>query len=309
MEPWKILVGRMKELATDVIEHLPQIGFALFFLVLTAIVAKLAVVIFRKAISRTKLRPALVEVFTKLISIIIWIMGTMIAATILFPTLTPGNLLAGLGIGSIAIGFAFKDIFENFVAGIFILLREPMRIGDFVECEGVEGYVETITLRDTYIRRTDGQLVLVPNAMLFTNPVFVLTDRAQRRTSIICGVAYGEDVDEARDVIEEAVKSVRSVETGRGVQIFAKEFSSSSVDFEITWWTGSKPVEIRQSRDSVVAAIKRALDDAGIEIPFPYRTLTFKEPLALDASDQAGQAAKKAEPRTKEDASEKETSD
>ena len=71
----------------------------------------------------------------------------------------------------------------------------------------------------------------------------------------------------------------------RPVQIFAREFNSSSIDFEVTWWTGSKPVDERRSRDEVVAAVKRALDEAGIEIPFPYRTLTFKEPLSLSRGE------------------------
>ena len=65
------------------------------------------------------------------------------------------------------------------------------------------------------------------------------------------------------------------------IRIFAQEFADSSINFEVTWWTKSKPVDIRTSRDEVIAAIKRALDDAGIEIPFPYRTLTFPEPLEL----------------------------
>ena len=159
-----------------------------------------------------------------------------------------------------------------------------MRLNDHVECEGVDGQVEKITIRDTYIRRTDGQLVLVPNAMLFKNPVYILTDRPQRRTTIICGVAYGENVDEARKVIEAAVKGVDSVDQSRPVQIFAQAFGSSSIDFEVTWWTGSKPVEVRRSRDAVVAAVKAALDAAGIEIPFPYRTLTFKHPLSIATS-------------------------
>ena len=277
----------MSELAASLVARLPHIVIAIFFIVLTAVVSRISVYIFRKAIRRTSLRPALVDVLGKLLAIVIWIIGLLIAATILFPDLTPGNLLAGLGLGSIAIGLAFKDIFENFLAGLFILLREPMRIGDFVECNDVDGVVEKITLRDTYIRRSDGQLVLVPNGMLFTNPVFVVTDQALRRITVICGVAYGEDVDEARSVIEKAVEAVPSVDKSKGVQIFAREFASSSIDFEVTWWTGSKPLEERRSRDEVVAAVKRALDEAGIEIPFPYRTLTFKEPLRTQHMEDA----------------------
>ena len=203
----------------------------------------------------------------------------MKAAVIVFPDFTPAKLLTVIGLGSIAIGFAFKDIFENFLAGILILFREPFQIKDFIECEGMEGFVEDINIRDTNIRRVDGQRIVIPNAMLFKNPVKVRTDLDRRRVTVMCGVAYGEDVDEARQVIYEAVDKLDSVDSDKKVQIFAQAFGASSIDFEVTWWTGSSPLEIRQSRDEVVASVKRALDDAGIEIPFPYRTLTFKEPL------------------------------
>ncbi|MEM6325132.1 MAG: mechanosensitive ion channel family protein, partial [Pseudomonadota bacterium] len=165
-----------------------------------------------------------------------------------------------------------------------VLLREPFRIGDHIECDGVEGKVETITIRDSHIRQTDGQLVVVPNAQLFQNPVTVRTDQDIRRTSIICGIAYGEDVDAARDVIAEAVRKVDLVRDDvRDIQVFAHAFGASSIDFEITWWTGSQPLDIRSSRDRVVAAVKAALDQAGIEIPFPYRTLTVNGPIPVQS--------------------------
>lgn len=235
---------------------------------------------------RFRFRRNLVDVLRMLAACGIWLAGLLIALTIVFPTITPGRALTTLGLGSVAVGFAFKDTFENFLAGILILLREPFKIGDYVECDDVEGQVEEITIRDTRIRRTDGQLVVMPNHELFQNAVTVRTDQELRRTTIICGVAYSEDVDEARAVIEEAVRKVDSVRNDvKDVQVFAKAFGASSIDFEVTWWTGSRPVDIRASRDQVVAAVKAALDEAGIEIPFPYTTLTFKEPLPLRRAD------------------------
>ena len=281
MRPLDIIVERLRAIADGFVVLLPQMAVALIVTLITWALAKVLSFVYRRAMARSSLRRSLVDVLQRLISISIWLTGLLVAATIMLPGLTPSELIAGLGIGSLAIGLAFKDIFENFLAGILILLREPMRLGDFVEVEGVDGHVVRITIRDTYIRRTDGQLVLVPNAMLFKNPVYVLTDQTLRRATVICGIAYGEDVDAARGVIEDAVKSVDSVDRSKPVQIFAQAFGESSIDFEVTWWTGSKPVEIRRSRDQVVAAVKRALDEAGIEIPFPYRTLTFKEALPI----------------------------
>ena len=100
------------------------------------------------------------------------------------------------------------------------------------------------------------------------------------------------NVDESRAVIEKAVQGCDSVEKDdKPIQIFAQAFGASSIDFEVTWWTGSTPLDIRQSRDKVISAIKRALDDAGIEIPFPYRTLTFKEPLPINSGEKPAEEA------------------
>lgn len=281
MEPLQIIVEQLRDGAAALLAHLPQVMFALVVLLVTWAVSRVTGALSVKLLSRWRMRRSLVDVVDKLFSITIWLGGLMLAATIAFPTLTPGKIVTAIGLGSIAIGFAFKDIFENFIAGVLILFREPFRLQDFIQCEDLEGYVEEITIRDTHIRQTDGQRVVIPNAMLFKNPVIVRTDREIRRTTITCGVAYGEDVTQSRTVIQEAVEGLDSVRKDEGVQVFAQAFGSSSIDFEVTWWTGSRPVDIRRSRDEVVAAVKAALDQAGIEIPFPYRTLTFKEPLTV----------------------------
>lgn len=282
MEPLNILVNQLQGIARGAVEVMPQLLIALVIVVITYAFAKLAKSISKRILQKTKLRKSLINLLILFSSITIWIIGLMIAAIIAFPGLTPTKMLAGLGIGSVAIGFAFKDIFENFLAGIIILLRKEMRINDVIACEGYEGTVESILVRETHIRQPDGELVILPNSMLFKNPLTIRTDIEQRRTTIICGVAYGENVDNARSVIKEAVTACKTViSDSRPVQIFANEFANSSINFEVTWWTGSKPVNIRESRDEVIAAVKSALDKSGIEIPFPYRTLTFNQPIRV----------------------------
>jgi len=286
MDALDIFVGRLRDMWHGTLAVLPQLGIALVVVLLTALLAAVVRAVSRRVLRRARLRESLKRLLVLLASLATWTLGLMFAALIAFPNLTPTKMLAGLGIGSVAIGFAFKDIFENFLAGIIILLRREMRIGDYVHCEGLEGQVEEILVRETHIRQTDGQLVIVPNSMLFKNPLTIRTDLDLRRTTIICGVAYGEDVDQAREVIRTAVEGCSTViKNGWPIQVFAQAFADSSINFEVAWWTRSRPVDIRRSRDEVVAAIKRALDDAGIEIPFPYRTLTFREPLTLAQAD------------------------
>ncbi|MAB25049.1 mechanosensitive ion channel family protein [Pseudomonas neustonica] len=286
INPLTILKDQLNSALTSFIESAPQLIAALAFLFFTWLIKVIVVKVFIKATTRSGLRPSLQEALRKIIVIGIWGIGILIAAMIAMPGLTPTKLLAGLGIGSIAIGLAFKDTFENLLAGLLLLMREPMRIDDYIECEDVEGQIKHISIRDTYIRRTDGVLTIVPNGYLYSNPLRILTDQTSRRITIQCGVGYGEDVDESREVIRAAVEGVGAVNKDKPVQVFAQGFGASSIDFEVTWWTQSKPVDIRESRDQVVAAIKRALDEAGIEIPFPQRTLTFSGPVPFAGKDQ-----------------------
>ena len=271
------------------VRALPGLAIALIVLLVTWIVARFAARIADLLIGKTDVRPSLKNLIDTLVRLVIWIVGIMIAAIVVMPGLTPASLFAGLGIGAVAIGFAFQDIFENFMAGVLIMLREKMRIGDIIECEGIVGKVEHITLRETHVRKLSGEVTLVPNSMLFKNPVEILTDEVKRRHEVVVGVSYDTNLDHAADVIRRAVEGVEEVDSEKSLDIFAQEFNASSVDFLVRWWAGSTPRSGWESKDKVVRAIKAGLDDAGIEIPFPYVTHTFKEkiPLGKDVGEAA----------------------
>ncbi|MEO1020717.1 MAG: mechanosensitive ion channel family protein [Pseudomonadota bacterium] len=140
------------------------------------------------------------------------------------------------------------------------------------------------------MRKRSGELVLLPNSFLFKNPVEIQTDRKWPRISTVVGVAYSENVDTSRDVIQKAVEELETV-ADQPVQVFATEFNSSSIDFMVRWWTESTPIGEHRSRDQVVVTIKAALDDAGIEIRFPYRPLNCNEPLKSKTARPRGRSA------------------
>lgn len=267
------------------IEHMPYLIAGVLALFFTWGIASLFSKLGNRLFASRKIRRSFKDLIIRLITIAIWIGGLLLAAMIWFPGLTPTKALGGLGIVSIAIGFAFQDMFANFFAGILLLWRFPFENGDYIECQGITGKVESVNVRMTEIRLTTGELVLVPNATLFKNPVNVLTNKPYRRITVITGVAYEENISESVAVIQKAVNGCSTVEPSKPVEIFPQAFGESSVDIEVTWWTGNKPVDIRRSRGEVVTAVKNALDEAGIEIPFPYRTLTFKEPLAIQRKE------------------------
>ncbi|MEP5938942.1 MAG: mechanosensitive ion channel family protein [Erythrobacter sp.] len=262
-------------------EAIPGIVIALILLMITGIIASFAVKITDKLVGKTELRPSLRNLTETMVKLGVWLIGIFICAIVVFPDLTFTSMIAGLGIGAVAIGFAFQDIFENFFAGILIMLREKMRIGDVIECEGIEGKVEHINLRETHVRKLSGELTVVPNSILFKNPVEIITDEPKRRHSVVIGVSYDTELDHAAKVIRTAVEAIEDIDTDKGVDVFAQEFNSSSVDFLVRWWAGSSNRAGWETKDSVVRAIKRGLDEAGIEIPFPYITHTFKQDVPL----------------------------
>ncbi|TIX51875.1 mechanosensitive ion channel family protein [Alteraurantiacibacter aquimixticola] len=260
---------------------LPNLAVALVVLIITWLVAKSAVKIADRITGKTDVREDLRNLTATLVRVLIWIFGLLIAAAVAIPGFTPAGLIAGLGIGALAIGFAFQDIFENFLAGVLIMLRNKMNIGDVIEVEGVLGKVEHITLRETHVRHLSNELTIMPNSMIFKNQVKILTDQDVRRDQIVVGVAYDTDLPAAKAAIQQAVEGLDIILVDRGVDVFAQEFNSSSIDFLVRYWTQSRPRDLRETKSEVVFTIKQALDDAGIEIPFPYITHTFKEPVPL----------------------------
>jgi small-conductance mechanosensitive channel len=270
-----IFANSIAGLFYGLIGALPRLLLASILLLLVWLILAIVCRVARQAFVRMRLRESLRDLFLIFIRTGGWLVGLLVAAGVIFPDFGLTQILASAGLVTIAIGFAFQDIFENFFAGILILWRFPFENGDYIEVEGIVGKVEDVEVRMTKLRLTTGELVLIPNSMIFKNVVNVETNWPARRYSILAGVAYGEDADRCREIIQQAVESCERVKTERGVQVFANEFGASSVNFEVAYWAGPTPLDKRESMDEVIRTIKRVLDEEGIEIPYPYRTLTF----------------------------------
>lgn len=153
---------------------LPNIALALVVLILFYF---LGILISRIVRSRAEKRDrnSLDEVAGSLLRWAVTLLGFALAITIIAPSITPGDLLGGLGVSSVAIGFAFKDILQNMLAGILILLRQPFQVGDEIVSGGHTGRVEKIETRATFIKTYDGRRVVIPNADIYTDSVVVIT--------------------------------------------------------------------------------------------------------------------------------------
>lgn len=258
------------------IKLLPNLGVALIFVIVAWFVARFLGHIVKRS-STLRGRSDLGEMVGSFVRWSLFLVGLLLALTIVLPSLKPGDLIAGLGVSSVAIGFAFKDILQNWLAGILLLLRQPFEIGDEIVVGDFEGTVEKIESRATIIRTYDGRKVVIPNAELYTDIVTVLTAYDQRRSEMDFGIGYDDDIDKAQALILETLEHVAGVEADPAPQVIPWRLDASWVTIRARWWTKSKGGALQSTRATVLRDVKAALDAAGIDMPFDTQVQLVKE--------------------------------
>jgi small-conductance mechanosensitive channel len=170
----------------------------------------------------------------------------------------PVDLLGGLGLGSLAVGFAFKDILQNWLAGLLILLRLPFRRGDQIEVIGLKGTVLRIEPRATIMRTYDGKDIVIPNTTIYTNDVTIQTSQPTRRIEMDITVGYENDIDRIRDILTKALEKVDEIRKDPPPQILCWELGATSLGIKLRWWISSERSQEVISRARAVEAIKKA---------------------------------------------------
>jgi small-conductance mechanosensitive channel len=184
-------------------------------------------------------------------------------------------LTAALGLGGFAFSLAARDTIADAIAGFIILVDRPFRIGDRIEIQGVGtwGDVTDIGLRTTRIRTRDNRMVIVPNSVIGANQVINYTYPDPRyRIETQVGIGYGTDIERARQVIADAVRGVEGVIPDKPVDALYAEMGDSAMIFRVRWWIESY-ADTRRVEDRVHTALQHALDEAGIESPFPTQSV------------------------------------
>lgn len=273
------------EIVANFIQLLPGIFLALVVLILTQYAVKGIVRVTTNLSRRVVHSRSLQLLFIQTSRIAVWAVGAIIAAVIAFPDLELGDIIGLLGLGSVAIGFAFQDIFKNFLAGILLLLEEPFRLGDQIIVTDYEGTVESIKIRSTQIKTYTGELVEIPNAMVFTNPVRVLTAADRRRTDLDIGVDYTTPLPLAQRTFLETLHQIEEVLDKPVPEVDVIGFGDSSINFKVRYWTTPYIAEVRRTQSKVAMALKEACDRANITIPYPIRTVHFFDQQAFNESE------------------------
>ena len=182
-----------------------------------------------------------------------------------------GVLLGAAGILSVAVGFASQTSASNLISGLFLLGERPFAVGDVITVGNTTGEVMSVDLLSVKIRTFDNRFVRIPNEMMIKSEVTTLTRFPIRRYDVQLGIAYKEDIARAREVLMTvADRNPLCLEEPKPLFIFLG-FGDSALNFQFSVWAARE--NFLDVRNSIQEEIKLAFDDAGIEIPFPHRTL------------------------------------
>ncbi|AVH71806.1 mechanosensitive ion channel family protein [Nostoc sp. 'Lobaria pulmonaria (5183) cyanobiont'] len=268
----------VQSMVNGFIALLPNIVLGLIVFILFLFIASRIKVLVKQLTRNRRSARNLGLVLGRLAQGVTVLIGLFIALSILIPSFKVSDLVQLLGISGVAIGFAFRDILQNFLAGILILLTEPFQIDDQIVFKNFEGTVENIQTRATTIRTYDGRRIVIPNSELFTNSVTVNTAFDNRRLEYDVGIGYGDDIDQAKQLMLDAVHSIDEVLKDPAPDVLAMELAGSNVNIRVRWWINPpRRADSLTSRDKVITAIKKTLVANGIDLPFPTQQILFHD--------------------------------
>jgi small conductance mechanosensitive channel len=275
---WELLSGKVMGWGRGFVLLLPNILVSLTVLVGFWLIAKLVRNILLRILRRVSHSEQVNRILASSVFLLLLAIGTFVALGILGLQKTVTSLLAGAGIITLALGFAFQDIAANLMAGIYLSVQRPFRPGHIIETKDFFGVVKRIHLRWTEIRTQQGQVVLIPNKQVFENPIMNYSSTGERRVDLRLGVSYGDDLEKARRIALRAIEGVSTRMPDKEVELFYEEFGESSINFVVRFWIKfARQPDFLAAQSEAIESIKKAFDEAGITIPFPVRTLEALE--------------------------------
>ncbi len=287
------VVDSVRSMGQSVIAAGPRLGLALGVVVVGWVLSRLLRIVLRAWWSRTK-SPSFAVVMSKLSGWLLLGLSVLAAAAVAFPSVKPVDILASLGFFSVAVGFAFRDILENTLSGVLLLLRQPFRSGDQIHVADQEGTVEAITVRETRLVTFTGELVLIPNRDVYKSVLVIPTHYPTRRLDFTVGIAYENDAAQAVEVLTAAMRGVEDVDDRPRPEALVVALGVSTVDIEVRIWCSSRQLDGTRVLGAAIIEAKRALDAAGIEMPADIvalqATSSFKAALQGEADVTPGGA-------------------
>jgi small conductance mechanosensitive channel len=273
------IVERLNAYYHSFLRVLPRIGMAILVLIVGVIIVNWLTKIVRKKISGSSHDPLMSGFLTKAIKLILFVVLFLLALHIAGLSGIAGALLATAGASAIVLGFAFKDIAENFLAGIILAFNRPFHINDTVKIEDVFGKVKDMQFRYTKIATFDGRNVYIPNSDVLTKPVSNYTEDGFFRGEFVVGIAYENDVEEAKRLIRQCFEEDKEIvhDDDHINFVVEDELAASTVNLKVFFWVHTNDFRrgMLETRGKLIQKVKRGLEAAGFNLPADIREIKF----------------------------------
>jgi small conductance mechanosensitive channel len=290
MDALDLLTDKLLSLGRAAVDALPRLALALVVFVCIYGLARGIRHFARRLSTRGGRHTSAGLVIGRLAQSLVLGLGFLVAATIVFPSFQVGDMVEVLGLTSVALGFAFRDILQNFLAGILILWTRPFVIDDQIVYKDFEGTVTDIQTRATFIETYDGRRIVIPNAELFTNAVTVNTANVVRRMEHDVGIGVADDIEHARTIILETLRSLDGVESEPAPDVCVVDLADYSIKLRVRWWIRPpRRADVVAARDSVLTRVKARLIEEGIDLPYPTTQVLFHDQTEVTDGDRRRQ--------------------
>jgi len=255
----------------NILEKSPSIFIGLLFLALFTLLGFGLRSLVKKRFDKGTHDPLLISFIGRVVMATMIAFGSALFLNQLGLGTAASGILAGAGVSAIILGFAFKDIGENFIAGFFLAFSRGFSIGDVIEVAGIKGKVNSINLRTTHLRTFDGRDVFMPNALLVKNPLSNYTRDGLLRYDFVIGLDYATNISDAIKLIMKTLDAEKRIEHQDDLKPFAllEQFSTSRINLRISYWVNSYdflgPIAFLQT--DVMNNVILALTEAGFNLP------------------------------------------
>jgi small-conductance mechanosensitive channel len=259
---------RLSELGWGTLAKLPLILVALLIVALAALLGTLIARWTTPATARLG-NPFLQSLIRRALRGLLVLGGIIVALDLLDATALVGAVVGTAGLAGLALGFAFKDIVENYLAGTLLAVRQPFAKNDHVRVEEFEGKVVRLTARETILMTLEGNHVRLPNALVFRNPLVNYTRNPLRRFQFYAGVGPDDDLARARDVAVATLVDMEGVLADPPPQALVHELGDSTVTMRFTGWIDQREAGFDRVRSEAIRVVKARLEEAGLTMPSP----------------------------------------
>jgi small conductance mechanosensitive channel len=253
---------------------LPNLTLALLAVALAVPVSRWARAFAAATFGRLTKSPPIANLAATLVRVMILILALSFALELLQLDKTVTSLIAGVGVVGLALGFAFQDIASNLMSGFMLAMTRPFDIGDLVEISSHTGRIQVMSMRDTEMETVDGRSVLIPNREVFQNAIVNYTRTPSRRLEFSIGIDYDEELEAVRDAMVASLESLPGRIAEEPIEVLYAEFGETTIKAQVLVWLNAGDEEhYRRSRSTAMIAVKRALDQRGVVLPVPQRTV------------------------------------